>query len=949
VASRGLVRRLLFGQLRYRPGRAAALGLAILVAAASFTLLTASARTSELHVRGTLTKNFRGAYDILVRPRGSFTPLEQEQGLVRDNYLSGIYGGITRKQYATVKRIPGVEVAAPIANIGTVLPSGVVTLSLNRFLTGARDQLIRVHFSSRAQRGLSEYPGGDVYVYYTHRQFFLWPTSTPSASVVVADPGRPQPLPICNGFGLSRPTEIAPFAAVNSRYLNCYTTHVSPGLRAIDRTFGLNLAPRNVTVRFAFFFPISLAAIDPLEESKLVHLDHAIVSGSYLKESTRPSQGKHQLAVPVIASSRNFLDEQLVATVQRLRIPASSDVPALLAAGACSVPRVPCEPTNIVPGPPGDAKQTAYRFVSSLQPGPVIGLRVFSAADAYRGGRRSIGSAAYWTGAPVRYRRLGPSELQAVPVKNGDETWINDFSGDTSYYDQPTDNLDVQFRPLVERRASNLFVNGVLAAPSLHTIGTFDPRRLPGFSALSHVPLETYYPPSLQPADAASKAALQGKTLLPSGNVGDYVSQPPLLLTNLAGLQPFLDDSRFGNLSPRQQRAPISVIRVRVAGVKGPDRLSQTRIKTVAQLIHERTGLAVDVTAGSSPTPITVALPAGRFGRPALKLTEGWVKKGVAVAYLRALDRKDLALFALILVVCAFFLGNGAFASVRARRSELGTLLTLGWSRGEIFRMVIAELALVGAIAGTIGTGLAAALVAGFSLHIPLLHVLLVLPIAVVLALAAGAVPAWQAARGKPLDAILPPVSGTGHGRRVRGTTDMAFANLRRLPGRTLVGAAGLVLGVAALTLLVGIEHAFSGTLVSTVLGNAVSVQVRGADFVALGLTLGLSALCAADVLYLNLRERQAELTTLETLGWSRREVRRLIGLEALLLAVSSSLAGATLGVVVGITVLGVGFGALLIGAAAAAGAALLATLVASLLPLLRLRRLSPPVVLAAE
>jgi putative ABC transport system permease protein len=124
---------------------------------------------------------------------------------------------------------------------------------------------------------------------------------------------------------------------------------------------------------------------------------------------------------------------------------------------------------------------------------------------------------------------------------------------------------------------------------------------------------------------------------------------------------------------------------------------------------------------------------------------------------------------------------------------------------------------------------------------------------------------------------------------------------------------------------------------------------VRGADFVALGLTLGLSALCAADVLYLNLRERQAELTTLETLGWSRGELRRLLGLEALLLAVGSSIAGAAIGVLVGVLVLNVGVDALVVGAAVAAGAALLATLAASLLPLLRLRSLSPPVVLAAE
>jgi hypothetical protein len=55
------VRRLLLGQLRHRRVRLATLGLAILVAAASFIVLTASAATTSVHVRQTLKQSFRGA------------------------------------------------------------------------------------------------------------------------------------------------------------------------------------------------------------------------------------------------------------------------------------------------------------------------------------------------------------------------------------------------------------------------------------------------------------------------------------------------------------------------------------------------------------------------------------------------------------------------------------------------------------------------------------------------------------------------------------------------------------------------------------------------------------------------------------------------------------------------------------------------------------------------
>jgi putative ABC transport system permease protein len=463
------------------------------------------------------------------------------------------------------------------------------------------------------------------------------------------------------------------------------------------------------------------------------------------------------------------------------------------------------------------------------------------------------------------------------------------------------------------------------------------------------VPLETYYPPGLEAADARTRELLGDRPLLPSQNIGDYEQQPPLLLTNLKGLPPLLSTERFIGVSPRQQRAPISVIRVRVRGVTGPNDLSVTRIRTVAQLIHQRTGLDVDVTAGSSPTPVRIHLPAGKYGRPPLELSEGWVKKGASVSYTRALDRKDLALFALILVVCALFLGNGAYAAIRARRAEFGTLLTMGRSRAAVFRLALADLLFLGVLAGIAGTGIAVLFVRLLHLQFPLLRALYVLPLAVLLATAGGILPAWQAARGRPLDAIRPVVTAGRKLRQVPGLVGMAVVNVARLPGRSLAGGLSLVLAVCALTVLYAIEQAFQGTLVATLLGNAVSLQVRGADFVALSLTLALSALSAADVLYLNLRERQAEFVTLSSMGWSGRDQRTLVILEALVLAAGASLVGAVAGVVVGTVLLHVSLAPVVASAAVAGGAATATATVASILPLLRLRRLAAPEVLAAE
>src|SRR5579875_528747 len=107
--------RLAWLQLRSPAGRTIALLTGILVATTAFTVLTAAARTAQLRTTGTVTAHCRAAYDILVRPSGASSALEAQTGTVQPNFLAGIYGGITMAQYHEIAKIPGVQVAAPIA------------------------------------------------------------------------------------------------------------------------------------------------------------------------------------------------------------------------------------------------------------------------------------------------------------------------------------------------------------------------------------------------------------------------------------------------------------------------------------------------------------------------------------------------------------------------------------------------------------------------------------------------------------------------------------------------------------------------------------------------------------------------------------------------------------------------------------------------------------------
>jgi hypothetical protein len=856
--------------------------------------------------------------------------------LIRDNYLSGIFGGITFGQYREVKDIPGIEVAAPIANIGYIMPFEFLPVTINRFLSKQPLQMYGLRYEWSANSGLSRYPDSSQYVYYTtsHRFKQIGTTFPPLVEDVLVGGRTVSP---CLSFAKSAPLgPLTPFQVVAGTGLACFSSK-SPGLQGGALDYG-PLPPGQVGQVSAVFFPVFIAAIDPAQEDRLLGFNDALVAGRGLTPTDHPTVvvGPYRnrfRVVPFLASTRTYIDETLHVTVERLRIPRPSTLYKRLGSDT-----------------------GAFRFVTNLS-GHALGKETIPIEPLYHRFLDSIslpirndrqtrvrpGFEAYWTTSQSAYRIEGTDRLEAIPTANSAEAFFHSING---LGWAPMENRDVHFRLLKNFEMQSSVFNGQQPLPTIQVVGRFDPERLPGFSPLSQLPLETYYPPRVEPADQASEQALDGRPLLPTMNIGGYIAQPPLLLTSLQGLRAFTDPDTFRGASPT---APISVIRVRVAAVTGADPLSRERIKNVAQAIHERTGLAVDITAGSSPHPLLIQLPAGRFGQPPLLVREGWVEKGVAVRFLDALDRKSLALFALILLVCGFFLANGAFASVRSRRGEIGTLLCLGWGQGKIFRTVLGEVALIGGVAGIVGTVLAGILIQLFSLKMPLARTLLVAPVAVLLAAVAGVIPAWRASRSRPMDAIRPAVSERGRAGRVHRIASMAIGNLRRVPSRTALGAAGLVIGVGSLTLLLAINRAFQGVLVGTLLGNFVSVQVRGVDLGSVLLVIALGGLSVADVLFLNLKERQAEFVTLQTVGWDDRYLRALVLGEGLAMGVLGSLAGVALGVgasafIRGIPVSSIAFAAVLAGVAGIAVAAL-----SSLVPLFGIERLTPPTVLAEE
>ena len=104
-----------------------------------------------------------------------------------------------------------------------------------------------------------------------------------------------------------------------------------------------------------------------------------------------------------------------------------------------------------------------------------------------------------------------------------------------------------------------------------------------------------------------------------------------------------------------------------------------------------------------------------------------------------------------------------------------------------------------------------------------------------------------------------------------------------------------------------------------------------------------------ADVLYLNIRDRAAELATLRAIGWTDPALGRLIGYEGLALGVLGAVTGALLGLIGAVGLIGSLPGSLLLVTVATAAAGIVVSCLAALLPATLLRRLPTARLLAED
>jgi ABC-type lipoprotein release transport system permease subunit len=679
--------------------------------------------------------------------------------------------------------------------------------------------------------------------------------------------------------------------------------------------FGNQCSPADYTPLYGLpiLQPIVIAGVDPQAEAALAGLDRCVTSGRYLTLADTPRYGNQDPpgpTIPALVSAQSFVDETFSADLAQV-----DGTAALLARTS-------------------PEKLTAWRQ---------LGTASKDANTLYREFLPRIGQDPddwpIWSVGDVTYQQQGGDTLAVRTVTPDLSIYQRPYFIERGYPESlfiPPEARDTWFRSVQQ----HLPLHGG-GERYWDTVGTYNPRCLKGFDPLAGGGgLESYSVPEVRLAD--------GHTLGPTRSFADYVNSPPLVLTTLASTAWFADAQRFQG---QPGDAYISVIRVKVSGVEAPTKLAEGRLARIAADIHDATGLQVDVVKGASPKAIKIALPAGKFGRPAVTLTEYWFVKGITARFVQALSTQNLALFSLMLLGATLMVGQTAFLSVRRRQAEFGILRALGWPAWRVAWLVEAEMLLLGLAVGVLTVLACGALIAMGTLRLSYEPLLLAILVAVSSAAVATIVPALSAARGTT-QSIMSGVRTQRRIHRSRPPRSALTLGLRELIGpwrlEACLGIGAIALGSALLGSIILVASAFNGQLDTTVLGTYLGVHVRPFHVILGVLSLVVGALAAGEVITLGYLERRIHYAALRALGWPKSQVIGLLFTQALALGIGGGLLGSIAVGGAGL-VLNAGMQSLAVGAVAGWGIAVATTSLAAIGPIILAYRLEPADALRGE
>jgi ABC-type antimicrobial peptide transport system permease subunit len=198
------------------------------------------------------------------------------------------------------------------------------------------------------------------------------------------------------------------------------------------------------------------------------------------------------------------------------------------------------------------------------------------------------------------------------------------------------------------------------------------------------------------------------------------------------------------------------------------------------------------------------------------------------------------AIAGLAIVLGGVTMTNAQLMAVYERTREIGVLRAVGWSKGRVLRMVMAESIFIGILGGVLGIGMAWGLLVIFSDVFQMFGAsstsigpdLLAQALITVftLGLVGGLYPAWRASRLEPVEALRYEGGGSGTGVKRLPFGGMAIQSLWQRTTRTMLTLLTIGLTVGAILTLESVINGISTELTRMFSGSDVEIVIRQAD-----------------------------------------------------------------------------------------------------------------------
>lgn len=821
----------------------------------SISLMAATIGTIRDQAAVELTRavdaNWRGSYDILVRAPGMRLGLEKTAGLVEPNFLQFAgRGGMSSDELAAIRGIPGVELAAPVAVIGSMQYVAVAPdIYISRDALPEQPTLYEVVVTAESSDGLAAVPvqrqelrillgpatdlDAGRYVYEAGSMswdddgvLLTLEALPPLATTVIAvDPAAERQL-----LGPS-PDFLDPLGTVAALAEAPDVGSFDPALIASDYTDqAQSLQLLALDPRTAQRPVIPLAVSDSLFAPLRLSLAVTRVGSPLDQYPDAPSaaQALEQAAV-LAGDERHGLGEDDLDGSERLR---PFGVPSL---------------TLVWPG--AAAPELASR---ALQRAPELAPRIAArpqySAIAPRDDRGALSFA------------IAPVGLAAVDGRAGNEAPVASARGPGV-----TRGLEQTYRELVEAELPLLddFVpTWDLDVPfALAPVASFDlaALELPD-NPLNYVPLGAYELPRTELVEDADGSNRRLGAMNPTLNPAGLLTAPPLAITDLRSAELLRGDR------------PIDAIRIRVAGVERFDAGGMARIENVAAALDEM-GFEVDVVAGSSPQLVEIYVPDyvvldGQQTADLGWVNQPWTTIGAAARVTSGLGSTNTSLLALAAATAVTLAVALQAIKAALRRREAAILTALGWTPGHIVRWLSADGLLSGCLILVAGIAVWA-ISGGTASALPIIALLAAItPVAAIVGAVAAerlAAAAGASARG---DATTLSVGA------VRSPATYGVRAAVSRPGRTLIVAIACGIGAVAACaglLLVASASAIAGP---TLLGGMIAGRVAPHQLLLLAITAVSALALVAVLLRLDARSRRGEFAVLRASGWTPGHVR---------------------------------------------------------------------------